>query len=278
MKDVFGYIRAAKPELKMREYEVYRGVYCSLCRRLGKNYGFLSRLTLSYDFTFLALLDMSLKDGTTCFKSGRCPFNPAKHCNYLKCSEDLDLSASAAMIMLYYKIADDIRDEKGFKRLAAVLMKPLFSRAHKKASAAYPDIETAVANYIKEQNALEAEECRSVDRAAEPTARVMADILSLLSENEKQRRALDRLGYCLGRYIYLLDAACDFESDDKSGAYNVLRYIESDVKEYVSAQLYISINEAARAFELIDIKKHKSILGNIIYVGLEDTFKKELSK
>ena len=106
----------------------------------------------------------------------------------------------------------------------------------------------------------------------------MAEILALLSDDEKQKRALGRLGYCLGRYIYLLDAACDFATDKKSGSYNVLRFVEGDLKEYVSSQLYISINEAAKAFELLNIKKHKQILGNIIYFGLEETFKKELNK
>ncbi|MBO7519816.1 MAG: hypothetical protein J6T73_03470 [Clostridia bacterium] len=275
---MFGYIRTAKPELKMREYEIYRGIYCSLCRRLGKNYGFLSRLTLSYDFTFFALLDISLKEGCTAFKPGRCPFNPAKKCNYLKDGDDLDLGASAATIMIYYKIADDIKDEKGLKKFGALLIKPLFARAHKKAAAAYPDMENAVAEYIKHQNDLEADNCQSVDKAAEPTANVMARLLSFLSDDEGQKRALSRLGYCLGRYVYLLDAACDYQQDKKKGSYNVLNYIKGDLKEYVSSQLYIAINEAAKAFELLNIKKHKSILGNIIYLGLEDTFKKELNK
>lgn len=275
---MFGYIRAEKPELKMREYEIYRGVYCSLCRRLGKSYGFLSRLTLSYDFTFLALLDMSMRDGCTSFKPGRCPFNPAKRCNYLKDGEQLDFSASAAMIMLYYKIADDIKDEKGFKKLSALIIKPVFSRAHKKAAKAFPQVEKYVSDYMKSQNALEAENCESVDRAAEPTANVMANILSLLSDNQNQTRALARLGYCLGRYIYILDAACDYEKDEKSGSYNVLRYVKGERHEYVPSQLYFAINEAAKAFELLDIKKHKPILGNIIYLGLEATFKKELNK
>ena len=275
---MFGYIRTAKPELKMRDYEVYRGVYCSLCRRLGKSYGFLSRLTLSYDFTFLALLDMSLKEGCTAFKPGRCPFNPAKRCNYLKESKDLDLSSAAAMIMLYYKIDDDIKDEKGIKKFISLLIKPLFSRAHKKAAKSYPDIEAAAAEYITAQNLVESENTHSVDKAAEPSAVVMARILSLLSEDEGQKRALSRLGYCLGRYVYLLDAACDYQNDEKTGSYNVLRFVGGDIKEYVTAQLYTAVNEAAKAFELIDIKKHKPILGNIIYVGLEETFKKELNK
>ena len=275
---MFGYIRADKPEMRIRDYEIYRGVYCSLCRRLGKSYGILSRMTLSYDFTFLALLDMSVREGCTPFKPGRCAFNPAKKCNYLEDGRDLDFSASAAMIMLYYKIADDISDEKGFKRLRALMLKPLFSRAHKKAAAAYPDVETAVVRYIENQNKLEAENCQSVDMAAEPTALVMADILKMLSDNANQQRALQRLGYCIGRYIYLLDAACDFKQDTKTGSYNVLQYAGGDIKEYVSSQLYICINEAAKAFELLDIKRNKPILGNIIYFGLESTFKKELNK
>lgn len=275
---MFGYIRADKGELKMREYEIYRGVYCSLCKRLGKSYGFLSRLTLSYDFTFLALLDISLKDGCTSFKPGRCAFNPAKRCNYLKDTAQLDFSASAAIIMLYYKIVDDIADEKGFKKLAAIMFKPIFSGAHKKAVRVYPEIENYVAGYMQSQKALEQENCKSVDKAAEPTAKVMADILSALSDDAGNKRALERLGYCLGRYIYLLDAACDLKDDIKTGSYNVLKSIDGDIKEYISKQLYISINEAAKAFELIDIKKHKPILGNIIYSGLEQTFKKELNK
>lgn len=275
---MFGYIRAAKGELKMREYEIYRGIYCSLCRRLGKSYGFLSRLTLSYDFTFLALLDISLEDGCTAFKPGRCVFNPAKKCNYIKDGKDLDFASSAAMILLYYKIADDIADEKGVKKLRAQFIRPLFSHAHKKAATKYPEIEESVSEYIKAQNLLENQNCKSVDEAAEPSALVMSKLLSLLSDDSGQKRALNRLGYCLGRYIYLLDAACDYERDIKNSAYNVLRNANGDIKEYVISQLYFCINEAAKAFELLNIKKHKSILGNIIYFGLEETFKKELNK
>jgi len=39
----------------------------------------------------------------------------------------------------------------------------------------------------------------------------------------------------------------------------------------------VCANEAGKAFELLDVKKYKPIIGNIIYLGLEDTFKKELA-
>lgn len=279
---MFGYVRAYKPELKIKEFETYKAVYCSLCKKLGKSYGILSRLTLSYDFTFLALLNMSLQDGCVEFEQKKCAFNPLKKCNYCKNDNGLDMPAAAAMIMLYYKILDNIADERGLKKAGYWILKPIFSSAHKKASKKYPQIEKSVYEYITAQNKLESDGCCSIDEAADPTAKVMEEILSLCSNDQAQKRVLGRMGYCLGRYIYLLDAAIDLPKDIKTGSYNVLKLnATGDIKNYakitVTPQLYFSVNEAARAFELLDIKKYKSILGNIIYLGLEDTFLKELN-
>ena len=279
--EVFGYIRAEKPELKVKEYEMYKAVYCSLCRTLGRYYGVMARLTLSYDFTFLALLNMSLKEECECIERKRCAFNPLKKCNYCKSDKCLKMPSAAAMVMLYYKLKDNIADEKGIKKIGYAMLLPFFLGAHKKAAKEYPFIEEAVSEYISEQNALEKENSSSLDKAADPTAKVLSKILMLCSEDELQKRVLERIGYCLGRYIYLLDAACDLEEDIKKGRYNVLKAdVQGNAKEYAKErtepQLYFCVNEAAKAFELLDIKKYKPILGNIIYLGLEETFKKEL--
>ena len=276
---MFGYVRACKPELKIKEYETYKAVYCSLCKKLGKSYGILSRFTLSYDFTFLALLNMSMTDGCDLFVQKRCAFNPLKKCNYCKDDKPLEMPAAAAMIMLYYKILDNIADEQGFKKIGYYLLKPIFSSAHKKAAKQYPDIESAVSKYIATQNLLEKAGCKSLDEASDPTAKVMEQILALCSDDETQKRVLRRMGYCLGRYIYLLDAAVDLDQDKKSGSYNVLKNTDDkDIATRIKQQLYFCINEASKAFELLDIKKYKHILGNIIYLGLEETFIKELNK
>lgn len=275
---MLGFVKAYKPELKIKEYEIYKAVYCSLCKKLGKSYGFLSRFTLSYDFTFLALLNMSLESGCDGFSQKRCAFNPLKKCTYCKNDAAIDMPAAAAMIMLYYKILDNIADERGLKKIGFWCLKPLFSRAHKKAAKKYPQIEEAVSEYIAEQNKLEAAQCASIDQAADPTAKVMEKILSLCSDDNTQKRVLTRLGYCLGRYIYLLDAAVDLENDKKTGSYNVLKTVDVDeFNDRIKQQLYFCINEASHAFELLDIKKYKTILGNIIYLGLEETFLKELN-
>lgn len=279
---MFGFIRANKPELKVKELEMYKAVYCTLCKDMGKTYGMFSRFTLSYDFTFLALLNLSLKDGCDVVERKCCTFNPLKKCNYCKDRSGFKMPSAAAMIMSYYKLKDNIADEKGIKRLGFCLLLPLFKSAHKKAVKLFPNIEEIIAEYITSQNELENNGCNSLDKAADPTAKALAGILMLCGENDTQKRILERLGYCMGRYIYILDAACDLEEDIRENRYNVLKndfsgeYSEF-VKARVAPQLYFCSNEAGKAFELLDIKKYKNILGNIIYLGLEDTFKKELN-
>ncbi len=275
---MFGYIRISKPEMRIKEYEMYKAVYCSLCKELGKSYGFLARMTLSYDFTFLALLGMALKDDFCGTNRKKCTCNPFKKCTYLCSNKDLKMPSAAAIIMIYYKILDNIEDEKGVKKLFYTLIKPFFKKAGKKAAKEYPDLENIVSAYIKEQNDLEKENCQSLDKAANPTATALSKIFTLLSENETDQRILSRMGYCIGRYIYILDAACDLKEDKEKNRYNPLKAVDDkNINEnIIGPQLYICAKETAAAFELLEIKKFKNILDNIIYLGLEDTFKKEL--
>ena len=277
---MFGYIRISKPEMRIKEYEMYKAIYCSLCKELGRSYGVFARMTLSYDFTFLALLGMSLKGDFCGTNRKKCTCNPFKKCTYLKENDDLKMPSAAAAIMNYYKILDNIEDEKGFKKIAYTFVKPFFKKAHKKAAKAYPILETIVSAYIKEQKDLEKENCQSLDKAANPTATALSKIFALLSENENEQRILNRMGYCIGRYIYILDAACDLLEDIKKNRYNPLKSetYENINKDLIEPQLYICAKEAAAALELLDIKKFKNIIDNIVYLGLEDTFKKELKQ
>ncbi len=276
---MFGYVRACKPEMRVKEYEMYKAVYCSLCKELGRAYGPFARLTLSYDFAFLAILNMSLStdECTSCRKM--CTCNPFKKCTYIEDRSGIEMPAAAAMIMLYYKLLDNIDDEKGIKRLGYRLVKGVYSSAHKKAAKQYPEIENIFAEYIEGQKKLERENCQSADAAADPTAKALSAVFELCSDDSMEKRVLSRMGYCMGRYIYLLDAACDLEEDIKNGSYNPLKSYAKDKdyrKNMIVPQLYICASEAAKAFELLDIKKFKNILDNIIYLGLEDTLKKEL--
>ena len=49
---MFGYIRVDRAELLGKEYDAYKGIYCALCRQLGRDYSIFARFILSYDCTF----------------------------------------------------------------------------------------------------------------------------------------------------------------------------------------------------------------------------------
>lgn len=275
---MFGYIKPLKDELRIKEYELYRAYYCSMCKKLGESYGIFARFTLNFEFVFLSILYASLNDKDCPTKLGRCPFNPTKKCNYCeKSDEELDFSSSAAIMLLYYKLLDNIRDEKNIKKLVFIFLKPLFKRNHKKAKEKYPELDEIFLNYDNEQQKIEQKGDMNIDAAAEPTAKMLSKLFKMCSTEENNQRVLERLGYCMGRYIYILDAAVDLEKDKKTGSYNPLKNLKNP-KELAERQLYFSINEASNAFELLNVYKFKNILGNIITLGLQDTFKKELSK
>ena len=134
---MFGYVRIYKPELKMAEFEHYQGVYCSLCKQLGKRYGVMARMTLSYDFTFLAVFRMALSDTCTGFKKGRCTFNPLKKRTCCCENTHVEFAADAATLLMYHKLKDNMADNGFFHSLPARLLLPFASRAKKKAAKAY---------------------------------------------------------------------------------------------------------------------------------------------
>ena len=53
---MFGYVIANPDSLSPEELARYKSCYCGLCRTLKERHGSLSRLTLTYDMTFLVLL------------------------------------------------------------------------------------------------------------------------------------------------------------------------------------------------------------------------------
>ena len=280
---MFGFVKAYKPELRVKEFDFYKAVYCSLCRDLGKKYGIVARFSLSYDFTFLSLLHMSLTDGCTAIERKRCVCNPLKKCNYL-CSGGLpEMPTAAAAIMLYSKLNDNIADEGFFKGLGYRLLRLLSRKGYKKAVADFPKIGEVFTEYLKAQNKVEENNTSDVDIAAEPTAKMLSELFQLCAPNG-ETRALERLGYSMGRWIYILDAAVDLQKDIKKNRYNPFKAEVNDntnltefFQNRIIPSLNICISESEAAFDLLDIKKLKNILGNIIYIGLEESQKTELS-
>ena len=153
---MFGYIRPNKPELLVKEYDLYKSAYCGLCKRMGKDYGRLSRLALSYDGTFLAMLSMALRDDCPGFEAGRCVANPAKRCTYCTGHEESYAYAGAVSVLTaYYKIKDDIKDSGFWGKLRSVCLLPFAVRGYHKARKRYPKLDSIVYEYIQAQSKVE---------------------------------------------------------------------------------------------------------------------------
>ncbi len=265
---MFGYLQIHKDELKVKEYEAYKSVYCGLCKQLGKDYGFLTRLILSYDCTFYAILLMSLKRSCTGFSDGRCKFNPLKKCKFADCKDNAYSKASAlSVISAYYKVVDDIDDSGFFKRIALKIVKPFFGRRQKKAARRFPEIENIVSEMMKNQKAAENDELVTIDKAANPTAKMISDLAALEGGNDLQKRVLSEFGYQIGRWVYLIDAADDYEKDKKSGNFNP--FIKADIndKDYINSVLSQSLARAYDAYNLLDIIDFKPIIDNMMLYG-----------
>ncbi len=277
---MLGYVRMCKPELKMREYDQYKGVYCSLCKRLGKRYGAPLRFALSYDMTFYALLSMALSDTCVGFTQSRCSYNPLKKC--LHCDTvALDTAADITALTLYYRALDHLEDEGFLKRMGVSLTMPMVRAYQKKAKALLPEVDAAFAQMTEAQQALEKTKTASIDAAAEPFALLLQLLCEQLATDETQKAVLSRFGYCLGRYVYLADAAADMVEDGKRRRYNpfiLSRGININDKEAVAAcQRYAADvlrhcqAECIAAFDLLEIRRFDGILRNILQDGITVT-------
>lgn len=265
---MFGYIKIFKDELKFKDFDAYKAVYCSLCRTLGKDYGLVARMTLNYDFTFLALLKLSLQQEEPCFEKCSCSFNPLHKCK--KCTSGdsaLHFSAAAAMLMIHYKLLDDVDDEKSIKRFLSNTALKAVNRSYKKASASYPQLDSIMKEMHLSQSKAEKENLPA-DAYAHATADALGKIFSLGETGEKNQ-ILYRMGYCLGRYVYFIDALDDYDKDVKSGSFNVFKACNN----ISCAQKIInqSAAQALAAFYLLENGRYSDIIENILDYGLKNT-------
>ena len=268
---MFGYVKPYNPELRVRELEEYKAVYCGLCKQLGRSFGVFARFTLSYDFAFLAMLKTAL-DSEICPETERCACIAHPFCKRIRVRENaaMQMTARAAMISVYYKLLDDRADEGFFRRIGAALLLPFAKRARRRALA-FADgaaADEAAAKMSAAQGQLEAEKCQIPDAAAEPTANFLAAVLKNCAATAEQAAVLERFGYLLGRYVYLCDALDDLEDDRRRGRYNPFLYAGGEAAIAAKNALFLTTAELSDDFDLLELHRYEGILENIIRIGL----------
>ena len=275
-----------KPEMKIKDFETFKAVYCGVCHTLGKRYSIFARGILSYAATFLAILRLSLEADCPGFGKKRCPFRPLKKCAACNPSPALDFTADITVILFYYKILDNLKDAGFFKRLGSLLLLPFASLIHKKATKRQPYIEKIVKHSIASLASAEQTNCEAIDRAAHPTAALMAEITKFGMDDGAHQRILDRLGYFRGRWFYLIDAAEELPNVLKEGSYfpYAAAYgltkgcLPEEPEDRIRMLLNSCTYEITAAFGLLRLKRFEPILTNITSLGLPRMQKQVLDK
>lgn len=261
---MFGYIVVNKPEMKFREFDIYQSYYCGLCKSLKDRYGKRGQITLSYDMTFLALLLTSLYEPETLNGYRRCVAHPAQKHLYRQ-NEFTDYAADMNLLLSYEKCLDDWNDEhKTKKRIMAALLKSKNQQVYER----YPEKLDKICECMNRIHDYERQESRNVDEVAGAFGEIMAEIFAY--RQDEWEETLRRMGFFFGKFIYLMDAYEDIESDVEKGTYNPLKDIFSkeSFEEQAEQILLMMMAECSKAFERLPIVENAQILRNILYSGV----------
>ncbi len=271
---MYGYVRPNRGELKVKDYERFRGVYCGLCHHLRRRYGILSRFLVNYDFTFLAMLLTEEREEAV--ERVRCPVHPLKCYECVTAGDGLDRAADETVILAWWKLRDGVSDEGWLKRMLYRLACGILKPAYKKAARLRPQFAETCRVQLERRDALEAARSRSIDEPADAFASILRAAGDGDAQGSRTARVRGELLYHLGRIIYILDAVDDLAEDEKSGGYNPLRYrfelqdgtlTEEDTRT-LRTTLQHSHNSISAAYGLMDENVYADIISNVIYMGL----------
>ena len=273
---MFGYVKAYIPELRIKEYELYRAGYCGVCKAMGKCTGCASRLTLTWDSVFLFFLRTALTRAEFKMDKGACIAHPFNKRKYIHSSAELDYAAKATAVMTYYKLLDDISDEHGAKGLLARIAMIEARPAKRKAELA--SLSAACEELLPQLSEIEKAAEPSFDKPADISARLTAELFASGLEKGSRAEIIAReIGYHTGKFIYAADAADDLSSDVKKGRYNPyaamlgITKLDDTAKDMIRDALRCETGNVLKALDLIDfegIEGIKAILYNIAYHGM----------
>ena len=261
---MFGYIVLNKPEIKIKDFEEYRSFYCGLCRELREKFGLAGQVSLTYDMTFVILLldglyEPGIRKGTT-----RCIMHPVRK-QMVRKSIVTEYAADMNLLLTYYKCMDDWKDERKLIRLGYA---KILEGKNEETAQAYQKKAEKILALLEQLSRWERAGERDIDKMAGCFGKIMEEVFAY--KEDIWEKSLRRMGFYLGKFIYLLDAYEDVEKDAENGNYNPFSkdYIIEGFEERTRQLLIMMLAEACREFEKLPIIRHGDILRNILYSGV----------
>lgn len=267
---MFGYVTIYEPELKVKDLKKYKAYYCGLCRMLKEKYGFMGQMTLTYDMTFAVILLSSLYENASEAERHRCKVHPIKKQMMLR-NEITDYAAAMNVLLAYCHMEDDWQDDR---KVTSLMTKSMIHGKVRRIIEEYPRQSRVIRSALEELSSCEKEECTDIDRTAGCFGRLMEELF--VYREDIWERNLRKMGFFLGKFIYIMDAYEDLPEDLKKGRYNPLRdmYGKDDYEGRMKQILCMMIAESTAEFERLPCLLDVDILRNILYDGVWNRYNK----
>jgi len=261
---MFGYITCNPGALDDDARREYRMYYCGMCHALYDKYGQKSRLTLSNDLTFLAVLLSSLYEPDRQYKKTRCPIHPLRDGTHLK-SAAIDYAADMNILLTHFVLEDHILDDRSLRdRLYSHALKDAVQDVKER----YPDKFRQIADLADQLHVLEAQEKADLDSLIRASGRILGTVFRY--REDVWGDALQHLGTCLGEFVYLMDAYDDYESDKRKKRFNPLNglYGQEGFGEFMQNSLQLLASGAAETMESLPLEDGIVLIRNVLYSGI----------
>jgi hypothetical protein len=177
---------------------------------------------------------------------------------YIRYAADMNVA------LAYYQAADDWQDDR---KATAKLMSGVFGKNYDSIAQRYPRQCRAIGACIEKLNRLEKENCPSPDETANCFGDLMAELL--VYQEDLWAPTLRQMGMALGRFIYLGDAARDYDRDKRKGRYNpyIAMGMNADWQRW-EEYLVLAMGRCTAEFEKLPLVQDKPLLDNILYSGV----------
>lgn len=260
---MFGYVTANYEELTKQQKDRYGSIYCGICRQIHLRCSGIARLSLSYDVAFLALTLMSLYEPEETQGKNSCMIHPLKRRPWVD-NVYIRYAADMNVALAYFNALDDWEDDKNpLSRALAKTLKPYCLRLERE----YPRQLAVIRDCLDRLRILEAEDCPNPDLPAGVFGELMAELFVL--QEDFWAPTLRALGSDLGRFIYLMDAAVDYDRDKRKKKYNpFLAMGQEKAPERWREYLVLTMGRCTASFERLPLVQDKDLLDNILYSGV----------
>lgn len=268
-----GRMRPYLPELTIRDYNIYQWYLRGVQYQLNTTYGLYSCSQLQHNGVLFALLSDSLAGREATCKKVRLPWTLCWRPMMCQ-TQGIRLAAQVEVLLGWHKLQDRRCDELPFKqRVKRTIDRILLRRAYEKAVQENPALERLFEQEQEQAIVQMNLNAKNYTEVAEPMSNIYGALYSTLATDENsQRKSMRYIGSCIGRVFYLLDKAGRVAGDKRAGRYNV--YLVNGVEDPGAAlenarrQSLAAANDLVRAYGMLDVKLNKSLIDNIMILGL----------